>query len=153
LTAGRKADWDAFKKDFLEKAQKDFGNSNIKLQYTFTDGDDPQVTGTKSDSLNFGVSDHRPGNADATSTTNSKGLALSFIDIEGLGKGGIFDGPAASNKIFDSNAFEHELGQQFLGGTEKSHDPVEDFFRNERIDPSNTFQGWGARQSAYRERT
>jgi hypothetical protein len=98
LTAGRKADWDAFKKDFLEKAQKDFGNSNIKLQYTFTDGDDPQVTGTKSDSLNFGVSDH-------------------------------------------------------LGGTEKSHDPVEDFFRNERIDPSNTFQGWGARQSAYRERT
>jgi RHS repeat-associated protein len=147
-----KADLNDFKKNFLDKAQKDFGNSNIKLQLSLTagsytnDGDDRHITGIKSDSLNFVVSDHQPGLTDGSSTTANR-VALSFINIQGLANG---DGPNSANYFFDSNVFEHELGQQFLGDTAKSAQPGENYGKQAEIDPRNTFQSIGFSQSAYR---
>lgn len=155
-----KGDWKAFQKDFLAKAQKDFGNSNIKLDYSFTngslkvDGDgNASVTGMKSGSLNFVATDKSLGGLDGGSTTLKNGSAFSFIDIKGLGSGG---GPNSTNwtsvivpGLADSNVFEHELGQQFLG-TQSSRTYVQDLMRQDRIDNENTFQGWGVPSNPYR---
>jgi RHS repeat-associated protein len=144
-----KADWKAFQKDFLGKAQKDFGNSNIKLDYTFTNGsmsDDGAVKGAKSGYLNFVATDKEPGGTDGGSQTTKNGTALSFIDIKGLGSGG---GPRSSNIFVDSNVFEHELGQQFLG-TQGTRTWGADVVRQFTIDPINTEQGWGMSSQSYR---
>jgi RHS repeat-associated protein len=144
-----KADWKAFQKDFLGKAQKDFGNSNIKLDYTFTNGsmsDDGAVKGAKSGYLNFVATDKEPGGTDGGSQTTKNGTALSFIDIKGLGSGG---GPRSSNILVDSNVFEHELGQQFLG-TQGTRTWGADVVRQFTIDPINTEQGWGMSSQSYR---
>jgi hypothetical protein len=138
-----KDDWNTFKKDFLGKAQKDFGNSNINLAYTFTNGsvkdDGSSATGLKSGSLNFFVTDKNFGGPDGGSKTLPNGNAVSYIDIKGLGAGG---GPNSSNVFLDSNVFEHELGQQFLG-TQTSRTWGADVIRQFVIDPTNTEQGWG----------
>ncbi|MGD0911330.1 MAG: RHS repeat-associated core domain-containing protein [Terracidiphilus sp.] len=138
-----KADVKAFQKDFLAKAQKDFGNSNIKLDYSYTNGsmndDGSKVTGAKSGYLNFVVTDKEPGGTDGGSFTTKNGTALSYIDIGGLGSGA---GPRSSNIFVDSNVFEHELGQQFLG-TQGTRTWDADVVRQFTIDPINTDQGWG----------
>jgi hypothetical protein len=144
-----KADWKAFQKDFLGKAQKDFGNSNIKLDYTFTNGsmsDDGAVKGAKSGYLNFVATDKEPGGTDGGSQTTKNGTALSYIDIKGAGSGG---GPRSSNIFVDSNVFEHELGQQFLG-TQGTRTWGADVVRQFTIDPINTEQGWGMSSQSYR---
>jgi hypothetical protein len=71
--------------------------------------------------------------------TSPKGLAESYIDIKGLGNGG---GPRSSNILVDSNVFEHELGQQFLG-TQTARNWAADVGRQFVIDPTNSEQGWG----------
>jgi RHS repeat-associated protein len=152
-----KADWKAFQKDFLGKAQKDFGNSNIKLDYTYTNGsvkdDGSSGTGMKSGYLNFFVTDKQFGGPDGGSKTSPGGLTESYINIKGLGEGG---GPSSTNwtsvivpLLADSNVFEHELGQQFLG-TQSSRTYAQDLMRQDKIDNTNTFQGWGLGSSSYR---
>ena len=144
-----KDDWKAFQKGFLDKAQKDFGNSNIKLDYTYTNGsvsDDGAVKSAKSGYLNFVVTDKEPGGTDGGSQTTKNGTALSYIDIQGLGSGG---GPRSSNIGVDSNVFEHELGQQFLG-TQGTRTWGADVVRQFTIDPTNTGQGWGMSSQSYR---
>ena len=152
-----KADWKAFQKDFLGKAQKDFGNSNIKLDYTYTNGsvkdDGSSGTGMKSGYLNFFVTDKQFGGPDGGSKTSPGGLTESYINIKGLGEGG---GPSSTNwtsvivpLLADSNVFEHELGQQFLG-TQSSRTYAQDLMRQDKNDNTNTFQGWGLGSSSYR---
>jgi len=138
----------AFEKDYLGKAQKDFGNSNIKLQYSYTAGSYTQddsgkinVTGVKSDSLNVVVSSASPNGKDGVSTA-ANGMAFTFLV------------PSISNKsnfMLDSNTFEHELGHQFLGDAFNARDLGNNFSRDVEIDSRNTFQGLGVSQSGYRE--
>jgi hypothetical protein len=104
------------------------------------------VTGAKQDSLNLLVTDKQPEMTDGASFPDHNGVAMSYNDASGLGEG---NGPRSTNIGVLSNVFEHELGQQFLGGG-KSASVGQDFERQFEIDPRNTFQGWGASQSAYR---
>jgi protein tyrosine phosphatase len=128
-------------------------NSNIKLDYTYTNGslktDDngnASVTGMKSGSLNFLVTDQKLAGLDGGSKTFGNGVAFSFIDIKGLGSGG---GPNGANYFVNSNVFEHELGQQFIG-TQTPRNYAQDAFRQFVIDGTNTTQGWGSSNDLYR---
>ena len=77
-----------FEKNQLERAQKDFGNSNIKLDFTYTQGsytvDDSghtQLAGLKADSLNLVVSTATPNGASGVSGVTSNGTAISFLNF------------------------------------------------------------------------
>jgi RHS repeat-associated protein len=146
LTKEQKA---TFEKDQLAKAQKDFGKSNIKLQFSYTQGSYTQdddgmvhVAGIKSDSLNVIASNTTPTLDSGASTMTSSGIALTFINVNTAG---------SANWIFDSNTTEHELAHQFLGDTTRGADYGHNFIRDIEIDSRNTLQGWGASQSTYRE--
>jgi hypothetical protein len=140
-----------FEKNQLQKAQKDFGNSNIKLQFSYTAGSyttgengQPNVTGLQSDALNLLVSDATPTGESGVSAATSSGIAASFInsnDVMNTNMGFLW-----------SNTTEHELGHQFLGDPFSGQSPgfFEHLGRDMNIDTRNTFQQFGVGQTAYR---
>lgn len=77
-----------FEKQQLARAQKDYSNSNISLQFSYTAGSytgqnsngDPQVTGLKSDALNVVVSTGTPGLGGENVSTNLAGAVTTFIN-------------------------------------------------------------------------
>ena len=142
-----------FEKNQLQQAQKDFGNSNIKLQFSYTQGsytvndsDQPQLTGLKSDSLNLVVSTTTPRRGEAgVSGLAGNGTAVSFLNFNDVNNSNL--GP------FLSNTTEHEMGHQFLGDPQTGRTPgfFEHMGRDMQIDSMNTAQGRGASQSGYRQ--
>jgi RHS repeat-associated protein len=112
LTAEQKR---KFEQGQLAKAQKDYGTSNIKLDFTYTAGSytvgangQPQLTGIKSDALNLVVSNATPnGAAGVSGVDRNTDVAVTFVNF---------------NEVHDRNAYplftnttEHEFGHQFLG--------------------------------------
>ncbi|HXE13522.1 MAG TPA: RHS repeat-associated core domain-containing protein, partial [Bryobacteraceae bacterium] len=141
-----------FEKNQLEKAQKDFGNSNIKLEFTYTQGSytvndngQTQLTGLKSDSLNLVVSTTTPTGEAGVSGLAGNGTAVSFLNFNDVNNSNV--GPLWSNTT------EHELGHQFLGDPFKGYTPngLEHWWRDAQIDSLNTTQGVGFNERAYRE--
>jgi RHS repeat-associated protein len=142
-----------FEKNQLARAQKDFGNSNIKLDFSYTQGsytEDPQgnvsVTGAKADSLNIVASITTPNPiVPGLSTQDPKtGTAYTFLNLNDLG--GTNFGP------FTSVTTEHELGHQFLGDpfrTDRSYGT--NMFRDMGIDSRNSAQQAGVSQTGYRQ--
>jgi RHS repeat-associated protein len=139
----------AFESDQIAKAQKDFGNSNIKLDVTYTKGsytvDDngqTHITGLDKGALNIVASTATPFGHNGEST-QSGGAAITFLRINDLSNTNWFMGSATT---------EHELGHQFLGDPFNTN---RNFFtnitRDTDIDSRNTFQSMGVSQSGYRE--
>jgi len=141
----------AFEQNQLDKAQQDFGNSNIKLAFTYTAGSyttdengNAQVTGLKSDSVNLVVSTATPTGESGVSGL-AGGIPVSFINFSDVNNSNV--GPLWSNTT------EHELGHQFLGDPFKGYTPggLEHWWRDVQIDSLNTTQGLGSSEGAYRE--
>jgi RHS repeat-associated protein len=114
LTADQKKQ---FEQGQLAQALKDYGTSNIKLDFTYTAGTytvDPStgksyVTGLQADALNIMASTGTPtGAAGDSSASRSTGTALTFINVNDA---------IDTNKLYPlaTNTTEHELGHQFLG--------------------------------------
>jgi len=145
LTKQQRAD---FEKNQLAKAQKDFGNSNINLQVSYTagsyEGNDPSgkpiVSGLKSDSLNFVVSSATPTGTNVSGVLD--GAATSFINFNDVINGNY--GPV------NSNSTEHEMGHQFLGDPYRTGGFFQNLGRDAEIDTRNTLQQSGVSQGAYR---
>ena len=142
----------AFQSDQISKAQKDFGNSNIKLDVTYTKGsytvDDngqTHITGLDKGALNIVASTAVPDEAHGANgvSTQVGGTALTFLRINDL---------SSTNWFVGSATTEHELGHQFLGDPFNTN---RNFFtnitRDTNIDSRNTFQSMGVSQSGYRE--
>ncbi len=140
-----------FEKNQLQQAQKDFGNSNIKLNFTYTQGSytvengQTQLTGLKSDSLNLVVSTANANREAGVSGLAGNGAAVSFLNFNDVNNSNV--GPLWSNTT------EHEMGHQFLGDPQTGRTPgfFEHMGRDMRIDTGNTLQGLGASQSGYRQ--
>jgi RHS repeat-associated protein len=144
----------AFEKDQLGRAQKDFGNSNIKLQFSYTAGSytgedsnhQPQVSGLQGDALNVVVSTATPNGHNVSGVLG--GAATTFLNYTDVTNGNY--GPVQSNST------EHEFGHQFLGdpfssGSDKAFVHfVQNAGRDVDIDTRNTLQQFGVSQGAYR---
>ncbi|MGC2657448.1 MAG: hypothetical protein WA324_05695 [Bryobacteraceae bacterium] len=141
-----------FETNQLQRAQKDFGNSNIKLQFTYIQGSytinengQTQLVGLKSDSLNLVVSTTTPTGESGVSGLADNGTAVSFLNFSDVNNSNL--GP------FWSNTTEHEMGHQFLGDPQTGQSPgfFEHMGRDMQIDTMNTAQGLGVSQSGYRQ--
>ncbi len=142
----------AFETDQIAKAQKDFGNSNIKLDVTYTQGSytvdengKTHVDGLNKDALNIVASTVIPDEAHGANgiSTQAGGTALTFLRINDL---------SSTNWFMGSATTEHEMGHQFLGdpfGTNRNF--FTNITRDANIDSRNTFQSMGISQSGYRE--
>ncbi len=142
----------AFQSDQIAKAQKDFGNSNIKLDvsytkgsYTVDDNGQTHITGLDKGALNIVASTAVPDEAHGANgvSTQVGGTALTFLRINDL---------SSTNWFVGSATTEHELGHQFLGDPFNTN---RNFFtnitRDTNIDSRNTFQSMGVSQTGYRE--
>ncbi|OYV98879.1 MAG: hypothetical protein B7X11_05765 [Acidobacteria bacterium 37-65-4] len=149
---------DAFKKEQLAKAQKEFGTSNIQLQVTETygrydvgkDGVTPVITGLRSDSLNLVVSNGTPTNTAGVSYLDpSTRDPVSIVNIN----------DAVSTNLFYplvTNTTEHELVHQFLGDpysqrVEGLWGNVQAFIREGVIDTVVKGQSLGISQGSLRQ--
>jgi len=132
--------------DQIAKAQKDYGNSNIKLDVTYTQGslttrgDTTYITGYRSDALNVMATT----NADSHSQVNTEtDVAVSYVNINDMHRANVFP-------IF-TNSTEHELMHQFLGDPYKPWDPISYTANEFAIDARVASQAAGANQQAARE--
>jgi hypothetical protein len=144
----------AFEKDQLAKAQKDYANSNIKLQVSYTAGSytgqdangQPQVTGLQANALNIVVSSATPNGSNVSGVL--AGSATSFLNFTDLINNNY--GP------FNSNSTEHELGHQFLGDPFRQgsnsviRHMIDNTARDAEIDSRNSLQQLGVSQTGYR---
>ena len=149
-----KAERQAFEKVQLGKAKEDFGNSNIKLTFSYTAGSytgedgnhQPQVTGLQADALNLVVSTATPNGHNVSGVLG--GAATTFLNFTDVINGNY--GPV------NSNSTEHEFGHQFLGDpfSNSSGGAFAHFLQNMgrdlEIDTRNILQQAGASQGAYR---
>jgi RHS repeat-associated protein len=147
------AERSTFEKDQLAKAQKDYSNSNINLQVSYTEGSytgqdangKPQVTGLQSDALNIVVSNATPNGRNVSNLLD--GSATTFINFNDVING---------NYGVTSNSTEHELGHQFLGdpfspgSSNVAVKMFQNFLKDDRIDTMNTLQQFGQSQAPYR---
>ena len=112
LTAQQKQQ---FEKGQIAKAQKDYGNSNIKLDVTYTAGSytvgtngQPQLTGTQADALNVIASSGTPnGAAGVSGVDKSSGTAITFLNVNDVTDRNLYP--------FVTNTLSHELGHQLIG--------------------------------------
>ena len=139
----------------LSKAQKDFQNSNIQLQFSYTLGSyteqtagHPIVAGLSKDALNIVVSTTTP-NLKSSVSGLLDGLPTSFVNFNEVTNG--------NYALFGSNSTEHELGHQFLGDPFGGRSSPNEFLqylqntgRDYQIDTRNTLQQAGQIQSGYR---
>jgi RHS repeat-associated protein len=142
-----------FEGDQLARAQKDYGNSNIKLDFSYTKGSYTEdengkvhVSGAKADALNIIASTTTPNPyVNGMSTADSRtGTAYTFLNLNELDNHNL--GPMGSVTT------EHELGHQFLGDPFRTdRNGGKNLMRDYEIDTRNTLQGMGASQGAYRE--
>jgi len=153
LTAEQKK---MFEQGQLAKAQKDYGTSNIKLDFAYTAGSytvgangQPQLTGTKSDALNLVVSNATPnGAAGVSGVDRNTDVAVTFVNF---------------NEVHDRNAYplftnttEHEFGHQFLGDVYRPlPGGIAGFFeylgREAVVDSRVAAQAAGVSQQGFRE--
>jgi len=138
-----------FEKNQLEKAKKDFGHSNIQLEFSYTEGSytDQGLTGVRSDSLNLVVSNKTPTGDPGVSHLTNLGDPFSIVNFQAVDN---------TNDYFGSVTTEHEFGHQFLGHPfEQPRDPfshvILNTLRDINIDYRNTRQERGINQPAYRE--
>ena len=112
-----------FEKDQVAKAQKDYGNSNIKLDVSYTQGSftmdkgKVSVSGLRSDALNIVVSDGTPSGANGDSgVSRNSDIPITFININ--------DAHSTNAFPFFTNTTDHELMHQFVGDVYKSWNPL-----------------------------
>jgi RHS repeat-associated protein len=142
----------AFEKDQIAKAQKDFGNSNIKLDVTYTQGSytvdsngKTQISGLDKGALNIVASTAVPDEARGANgfSGQDNSTAITFLRINDLSN---------TNWFASSATTEHELGHQFLGDPfNTNRNFFTNIMRDTDIDARNTFQSLGVSQSGYRQ--
>jgi hypothetical protein len=144
-------------KDFLKQAQKDFKKSNIKLEFSYSEGSfkrnaDNTFTfeGMQSDKLNVYFSDHLPGSIKAGTSFNltdgSSGIVLDADNVELL----------STNMLYPlgTNTMEHEVGHHLLGHTSRKIQGQADYQSNEFwTDTEVYFQSWWRSSTAFRQGT
>jgi len=140
-----------FEKDQIARAQKDYGNSNVKLDVTYTQGSFTMengrayVSGLRSDSLNVVASNGTPSGAAGDSGVDKKtDVAISSININEAHNANVFP--------FFTNTTEHELMHQFVGDVYKDWGPVS-YEANEFRTDSRVMdqEAMGMNQQAVRE--
>lgn len=140
-----------FEQGQLAKAQKDYGNSNIRLDVTYTAGtytvgDDGRtnVTGFQANALNVVVSNTTPNPAVAGTSlvTGSPDVAFTFININ--------DAHNSNAWPLWTNTTEHELAQQFSGDVYQNPNPFAYERREFGLDYEVSRQAAGASQLDFR---
>lgn len=140
-----------FEKDQLAKSQKDYGNSNIKLDVSYTQGSftmdngTVHVSGLRSDSLNIVASNGTPSGATGDSgVSKTNDVAITFINVNEAHSTNAFP--------FFTNTTEHELMHQFVGDVYNNSSNPAAYEANEFvIDGRVAAQAAGVSQSAARE--
>ncbi|MFN9456202.1 MAG: RHS repeat-associated core domain-containing protein [Acidobacteriota bacterium] len=148
LTAQQKQQ---FEKGQIAKAQKDFGNSNIKLDVTYTEGSytvsangQPQLTGTQADALNVIVSSATPNGAAGVSGVNKKtDTAVTFVNFDEVHDRNAF--PAFTNTL------SHEFAHQFIGDVYRPKSYFTYLGREAAADGRIAGQAAGISQQGFRE--
>jgi RHS repeat-associated protein len=104
-----------FETEQLAKAKRDFGNSNIQLDVSYTAGrydvgpnGRPEISGLRSDSLNLVVSDGTPTNSAGVSYRDPSGNAITIVNFRDV---------VSTNMWWplQTNTTEHEFAHQFAG--------------------------------------
>ena len=139
-----------FEQKQIEKAQKGFGTSNIKLDVTYTAGsytvgDDGRtyVTGIRSDSLNVVASTATPSGATGDSQVITKtDTAITFINFK--------DAHSVNFYPFFTNTTEHVFAHQFLGDVYKQLNPFSYEANEFVVDAKVAVQAVGASQQSFR---
>jgi RHS repeat-associated protein len=93
-----------FEEQVLKNAQSENGDSNVKLDVTYTPGgasSDGKITGIINDAINVIVSDHTPTGDAGVSGRSTNGAFLTSIDINAA----------------DGGTLSHELAHHILGDT------------------------------------
>ena len=144
-----------FEKEQIEKAQKGFGISNIKLDVTYTPGSYTvdangllQLTGLKSDSLNLLVSSGTPTGAAGTSGVNRSGTALTVVNFNEVFNRNLF--------LLFTNTTSHEFAHQFLGDVFRPKPRgfigiLRNRFHEFVVDSHIVVQGFGVSNQAFRK--
>ena len=144
-----------FEESQIEKAQKGFGTSNIKLDVTYTAGSyyvglngQLKVPGADPDSLNLFVSSGTPNNKKGTSMVNRDDVAITFVNFEEANNINFF--------VFFSNTTSHEIAHQFLGHVyQQASGSPGAWLRYEAREIATDWrvfwQGWGVSQQGFRE--
>jgi RHS repeat-associated protein len=140
----------AFEKDQIAKATKDYGTSNIKLDVSYTAGTysvgadgTTHVTGLRSDSLNIVASTATPSGAAGDSGVDRKtDTAVTFIIVN----------TAPSRNIWPlfTNTTEHELAHQFLGDVYRQWNPFAYVANEFVVDAKVAAQAAGDSQQSFR---
>ncbi len=140
----------ALEKEQLDKATKDYGKSNIKLDVSYTAGEytvgsdgKTYVTGLRSDSLNVVASTATPTGAAGDSGVDPKtDIAITFIAVQA----------AHSSNAFPlwTNTTEHEMAHQFLGDVYKKFDPFSYEANEFVVDAKVAAQAAGMSQQSFR---
>jgi RHS repeat-associated protein len=124
-----------FEKEQLEKAKKDYANSNIILKVKYSEGEfdtsSKSVKGIDPNAINIVVMGRTPNGAiGATTVDKEGGTPVVFIDANYAN---------VSNTIFTANTTEHELAHIFLGDVYKERTLV----GNLAADIRNDIRLWG----------
>lgn len=114
LTAEQKK---GFESQQIEKAKKDFGVSNIRLDVTYTPGSwtwtesrQLAVEGARADALNVLATTETPtGDAGVSYTSRTGDVAFSYVSVN--------DAETTNRWPLWMNTTEHEIGHNFLGHT------------------------------------
>jgi hypothetical protein len=142
----------AFEKNQLARAAKDFSNSNIQLNFSYTVGSYTEnngqvhVTGTKADALNLVVSNTtlNPVVNGLSAADKNTGVAYTFINL--------YRADNVNVPPFVSVTAEHELGHESHGDPfNLNRTYFNNLTRDYEIDSRNGAQAAGVSQSAYRE--
>jgi hypothetical protein len=139
-----------FEQGQMAKAEKDYGNSNIKLDVHYTAGSytvdketgTANITGMRSDSLNIMVSSGTPNGANGVSSVD-QGVALTFININ----------DARNSNAFPlwTNTTEHEIAHQLSGDVYQNPNPFQYEMREFGIDYEVGRQAAGSSQQDFRQ--
>ena len=143
-----------FEKEQLEKAQKQFGTSNIKLDVSYTAGRyevgpwpdrTPAITGLRAGYLNVVVSDATPtATAGVSGVDRRSNIALTFLNLNDVHGWNFYP--------FFMITTEHELGHQFLGHGYLAEKGTWDYYQKEYdVDRRLFLQSFGLSQGAFRE--
>jgi RHS repeat-associated protein len=142
LSAAQKA---SVEKAYLAKAQGDFKHSNIKIDYTYTDGrvfesgGQVVVEGARSDSLNAVFTTGREATMMPGGSLSASGVT--FVNVAHSGQG-------ESNVFLWSNTLEHEMGHVMRGGV---HNWFQNLTEDGAIDSRLLLQSFGMSITSFRE--
>jgi RHS repeat-associated protein len=142
-------------RDFLKKAQKDYKNSNIELDVSYSEGTFKRNTdgnfsfsGVQSDKLNVYFSDATPTLKPGVAFNLSNGAGVVIVDPTHM--------ESLSMNVYPlgTNTLEHEMGHHLLGHTDRQMRGTGDYVGGENSVDWRVFkQSWGADIPEFRQGT